>query len=135
MADNPGPGVGDGDLAVPGGGRHGHGDRRARGRVLQGIADQVVDDLAEPPGVGADDDGRRREHGQRPAGLDGAGTARRLHRDAGQVHRLKVQRAVLVELGEEQQVVDQPAHPGCLGLDAGHQPGHLGAVAASPACK
>ncbi len=42
--------------------------------------------------------------------------------DLGQVHRDDDQRALLVEPGQQQQVLDEQPHAGALGLDPLHQP-------------
>ena len=111
---------------MTGPGVHRDGDRGARRGVLQRVADEVVDHLADPCVVGVNDHGLRPgQQGDRTAGLHRAGGVHGLGGDAGQVHRPPVQRAVLVQPGQQQQVLDQQPHPGRLLLDAADQPEQL----------
>ena len=126
------PGVGHGEPGLSGLAVHRDGDRRSGRGVLHRIADQVVDDLADPPAIGVHDDRLVRVQGDPSAGLHQAGGLDGLGGDTGQVDQVEVQRRVLVELGQHQQVLHQPAHPAGFLLDERHQPQQLspaGAVA------
>ena len=117
-----GPVIRDDDLPGPGGTDHGHGDRRLRRGVLGGIADQVVDDLAQPFGIGVHDDRVTGPQRDRAVRVDDASGLDRLCRDAGQVEVVPVQGAVGIEFGQHEEVLHQPPHPAGLVLDEGHQP-------------
>jgi hypothetical protein len=58
----------------------------------------------------------------RPVGLHGAGVVDGVARDGGEVDRLDRERALLVHAGEQEQVLDEQAHPAALALDPLHQP-------------
>ena len=57
----------------------------------------------------------------RPVGLDSLGGLDRLTDERAELDGLALQGASLVETGEQQQVVDQHAHPGGLALDSPHR--------------
>ena len=89
------------------------GDRGALRGVPSGVAEQVSEHLVQPVLVAAD---LHRVVGEleHPAvvGPRDLGVARRLDRQPRHVHRIGVQRASGVQPGEQQQVVDEHAHPG-----------------------
>ena len=70
----------------------------------------------------------------RPARGDHRGVLDRVRRQHQQVHRPVLDRALLVQPGQQQQVLHQHAHPGRLGLDPLHDPVQvLGGQAAAAA--
>jgi len=83
--------------------------------VPSGVAQQVAEDLVQPVLITA---GEHRVVGQLEdpavAGAGDPGVARRLDGQPGHVDRLAGQRAARVEPGEQQQVIDEHAHPGGL---------------------
>ena len=95
----------------PGG--QGHADRRAGRGVLARVAHQVGQHLVQPVLVAADQD-RFAGQVQAPVMIT-AGHARvagHVNGQPGQVHGLPLERAPGVQPGQQQQVVDQDAHPG-----------------------
>ena len=92
-----------------------HGDGGAVRGVPSGVAQQVGEDLVQPVLV-AEDEHRVVGQFEDPAvaGAGDLGVACRLDGQPGHVDRLAVERAAGVEPGEQQQVVDEDAHP--LGL-------------------
>ncbi|GMA86426.1 hypothetical protein GCM10025868_16760 [Angustibacter aerolatus] len=64
-------------------------------------------------------------HAQRPPRFEGARVLHRVGRQHREVDRVALLGALLVEAGEQQQVLDQPAHAGGLVLDAAHGPAHV----------
>ena len=112
-------------------------DRAAGRGVGEGVVDQVGQHLAQPLVVAEHDQGAPArvavagaQHqldlavgGDRPGVVDGLGG------QGEQVHRLPVERALLVEPGQQQEVLDQQPHPGRLVLDPPHQAVQLGRVA------
>ena len=56
------------------------------------------------------------------SGRQHPGVVHRVGGDREQVDRLLLERALLVEPGEQQQVLDEQAHPGGLVLDPPHHP-------------
>src|SRR6266511_5169896 len=106
-------------------------DRAAGGRVGERVAHQVGDDLAQPVLVPEDDEratavavGAELEL-DAPVRGDGAGVVDRLGGQRQQVDRAPVERSLLVEAGQEEQVLHQQPHPRRLVLDAAHQPVEL----------
>ena len=93
--------------------------------MLHGVADQVVDDLAQAFLIGVDDDRVVSQEGDPAARVYDADGLDRLRRDARQVDVAPVQGAVGVQSGQHQQVLDEPAHPAGLVVDKGHQPQQL----------
>ena len=96
--------------------------------MLQRVADQIRRDLAQPVGVA--------DHGHRLERVRGVVERGQLHeprrhayvrvpyglgRHAEQVDRMPGQRPLLVEPGQQQQVVDEQPHPPDLALDAAHR--------------
>ncbi len=61
----------------------------------------------------------------RSVGRQGVRVERRVGDDGQQVDRGAVEGTAGVEPGQQQQVVDEPAHAGGLGLDAAEEPGRL----------
>ena len=116
----PGPRVRDSDLcrAVPA--RHGDGRRRAGRGMGADVREEVVDDLPEPVAVSDDDRGLAVEL-DRALGIDRLGRLDSLADDVVQSHRLALERPAVVEPGEEQEVVDEKAHPLRLATDAPHR--------------
>ena len=88
------------------------GDHGAWGGVLGGVAHQVGQHLVQPVLIAADHD-RLAGQFEYPAvvGGGGPGVAGGVDGQPGQVHGFLGQRAAGVELGEQQQLVDQHAHP------------------------
>ena len=90
--------------------------------VRERVVDQVPDHLPQPRlvavhqerGAGRDDEV------DRPAGCDHPGVLHRVGGEREQVDGREVQRALLVEPGQGQQVLDEQAHPGRLRLEAPH---------------
>ena len=107
--------------------------RRLRG-VDPGVREQVGHDLVEAHVVAADDDrARGRLEGDGPVGLDGTGVGHGVVDEGHQVDGLAFEGAALVETGEEQEVVDEHAHPRRLVLDPAHGEGQLvGVVGGAP---
>ena len=104
--------------------------------MLQGVGDQVVDDLAYPPGVGHDHRGLGGVQRDRAAGVGGAGVLGGLGRDAGQVDGRPVEGAAGVVVREEEQVFDELAHAAGFALDHAHEPQQFaGWPAWSPCCR
>ncbi len=101
------------------------GDRGAFRGMPPGVAEQVAEHLVQPVLVAAD---QHRVVGQfeHPAvvGSGHAGVARRLDGHPRHVHRVPAQRPAGVKPGEQQQVVDQNAHPGGLRKHAGQRARH-----------
>ncbi len=99
---------------VPGlvAGGEGDGDGGAVGGVPGGVAHQVGQDLVQPVLVAADQD-RFAGQFQDPAVAGGgdAGVAGGVDGQPGQVDGFAGQRPAGVELGEQQQLVDEHAHP------------------------
>jgi hypothetical protein len=111
-----------------------HADRRAGRGVLARVAHQVGQHLVQPVLVAADQD---RVTGQvKPPVMLAPGHPRvagHVDGQPGQVDRLALERTPGVQPGQQQQVVDQHAHPGRLGLHPGQRVGHvLGHRAAVP---
>ena len=92
----------------------------------QRVGDQVAEHLAEALGVAGDDRGDLGAGGDE---LHVAGRRGRVDGSGGeleQVDRLAFERALLVEPGQQQQVLDQQPHPGRLVLDPAHRPVDVG---------
>jgi hypothetical protein len=104
-----------------------YGDRRVGGGVRDRVADQVGDDLAQAVLV-ADDDQRcggvemQRHRAGRGGGV---GAVDDVRRQRNQVDRLRGERALLIQAGQEQQVVHQERHSPGLVLDAVDQAGDV----------
>ena len=84
------------------------------------VREQVVDDLPQPASVAGTVAGSTASS----IGRSGSTDARRLDRladDLRELDRLLLERAALVEPREQQQVVDEQAHPLRLARDAGHR--------------
>src|SRR5205823_5777107 len=96
---------------------HGDPDGGALGGVHTAVVEQVVYDLAEPAFVSLQPGRAVRLELDRTIRIDGAGALHRFFDDPGEVHRLPLQGPALVEAGQQEQVVDQDSHPGCLRLD------------------
>ena len=103
----PGPGLAVGQpVADP------HGDQGAVRRVPSGVGEQVREHLVQPVLVAGGEHRVVRELQDPPvAGAGGLSVAGGVDRQPAQVDRFRRQRAPGVEPGEQQQVVDQDAHP------------------------
>ena len=89
-------------------------------RVGADVREQVVDHLSQPVVVA--EDGARRQVGlERAVGLERLRGLDRLGDDVLERDRLERERPALVEVGEEQQVVDEHAHPLGLAADPLHR--------------
>jgi len=109
----------------------GHSDR-------EGIADTVYQhswnsahmsrDCTQPGLVAKHEERGAGADGQvdRPAWRDDASILDRVRREREQVDGALLDRALLVEAGQHQHVLDKPAHPGRLLLDPLHDPVHVG---------
>ncbi len=94
----------------------------AVGRVDEGVAEQVGEDLAQLQGVAADGRGTVCVQSDLAPGSAGAGVLHRVARERGDVDRLAVSLRLLVEPREREQVLHQHAHPCGLFLDPAHRP-------------
>ena len=96
--------------------------RRGRGRRVRAhVCEQVVDHLAQALGVALDDDRLRRLELEEPVRLQHPCDVDGLARDLRQVDLRPLERTALIEAGEQEQVVDEHAHPLGLALDPGHR--------------
>ena len=84
------------------------------------VAEEVVDDLAQALSVAQDDEPARAEV-DRPLRLHRLRRLDRLGEDLVELHRLLRERTAFVEPREEQEVVDEHAHPLRLARDPGHR--------------
>ena len=106
----------------------------ARGRVGPGVRQQVGQHLAQPPAVADHGDGLGGVEVDRVVRRGGPGVGHGVDGQRPEVDGGLVQRAPLVEAGQEQQVVHQDAHALGLLLDAAHGDGQvLGALGRTPA--
>ena len=96
----------------------------SRPACARDVREQVVDELPEPVAVAGDDGGLRLER-DRPAGIDGERGVDGLGDDRVELDRLPLERPALVEPGEQEQVVDEQAHPLRLAADAAHRAGEV----------
>jgi hypothetical protein len=103
------------------------------------VAHQVGEHLAQPRLIAQDDQRppggavvAARHQLDTAVGGDGAGVVDGVGGQGEQVHRVALERSLLVEAGQQQQVLDQQAHPGRLVLDATHQAVQLAWLAGSP---
>ena len=105
--------------------RHGHGHPGVGRGVGERVGDQVADHLPQPGLVAQHDRdvGERlvQVQGDRAGRLDGAGVVDGVAGDLGEVDGADGERPLLVQPGQQQQVLDEQAHAGALGLDAAHQ--------------
>ena len=98
-----------------------HDDAPGSGRrVRADVGEQVVEHLPQPARVAVD-----RDHVVDPqchlrSGSTACAGVDRRHRDLAQVDAVDVERTALVELGEQQQILDELGHAGRLGADPGH---------------
>ncbi len=75
------------------------------------VREEVVENLAQAFAI-ADHLDRIRDHDlERAAGIEHAGGIDRVGGNGAELDRLALERPALVEAGEEQQVVDEQAHP------------------------
>ena len=91
-----------------------HLDRRTVRRVGERVAHQVADDLPQPRLVADDEErgaGLNRQF-DGPVRGEQAGVVHRVGGQREQVYGLPGQRPLLVEPGQQQQVLDEQAHPG-----------------------
>jgi hypothetical protein len=102
------------------------------------VREQVADDLPQPALVAEHDRdvGERlvQVEGDRPVRLHGAGVVDGVAGDRGEVDRRDGERPLLVQPGEQQQVLHEQPHAAALGLDPLHEPADvvLGADGALP---
>ena len=85
------------------------------------VADQVADHLAQPVLVAVDGHALGDVGGHHPVGRDRAPVGGGVDAEHAEVDRRALERAALVEPGEEQQVVDQRRHAHRLLLGAPHR--------------
>jgi hypothetical protein len=90
--------------------------------VLDGVANQVIDDLPQPFLVAVDDHRFGGLQRDRPPGVHDASPLNGLGREAGQVHGPPVQRAPGIEPGQQQEIRPPAAHPAGLAGDQADQP-------------
>ena len=90
-------------------------------RVRPHVREQVVQDLPQPLAVALHLDRLRRVELDLAAGVERAGRLDRVTCDLLDLDGLALERASLVEPGEQEQVVDEQSHPARLALDAGHR--------------
>ena len=93
----------------------------------QRIAHQVADYLAEPGLVADHQEGDVAPDGEPDVAVrrDDPGVLHGVGSDRQHVNRAPLERALLVDPGEQQQVLDEHAHPGGLVLDPVHDPVEL----------
>ena len=97
------------------------------------VREQVVEHLPQPLLVALDDHRAVRVELELAARVEHARRLDRLARDLAELHRSALERTALVEPGEQEQVVDEKAHPTRLALDPGHCALEvLGALARAP---
>ena len=89
------------------------------------VGQEVVEDLPQPASVARDQHRAFRLDVQRPFGSDRPGGRDGVHRHLDQINVRAFDRAALVQAGEQQQVLDQMAHPGRLAADPAHDPGQI----------
>ena len=96
----------------------------------EGVADDIGDDLAQAVLVAVDDDRRRLDvDGDRTPGRRRPGVGSGVAGERRKVDRSDVERALLVELGQRQHVLDEASHPRRLLLGAAHRVVEGGLVA------
>jgi hypothetical protein len=103
-------------------------DRRSPRRVVERVAHQIGDHLAKP-GLVADHQKRRagsHREAYVPVWCHDARVVDGVRRDRQHVHGAPFQRALLVQAGEQQHVLDQDAHAGGLLLHPLHDPVQVG---------
>ena len=99
-----------------------------------GIGQEVAGHLAEPGLVARYHERVGMVEGDGPVGGDGGQVGQGVAGHGHKVDRRPLQRATLVEPGQQQQVLDEEAHAGGLVLDAAHGPGQvLGSLGRAPA--
>jgi hypothetical protein len=106
-------------------GPHPHVDGGAHRCVDPGVGQEIAGHLPEAGLVAGDDEAVGMLVGHRPGGVDGGEVGQGVggHRD--EIDRLALQRAALVETGQQEQVVDEDPHAGGLVLDTAHGPGQV----------
>ena len=95
------------------------------GSVDARVVEQVVDDLTDPSGVPDDLDRPARGQLDRALRFDGARSFDRVRHHGDEVERFTFERPSLIEASEQEEVVDEHAHPGGLGLDVRHRLGQV----------
>ena len=85
------------------------------------VREQVVDDLPETVAVAEDRD-RLVGEVERPVGIEGSRHVDRIPHERVELDTLALEGASLVEAREQEQVLDEDAHPLGLARDAAHRP-------------
>ena len=115
--------IGDLQDGAAAGDRDAHRDGRPGRGMRVGVAHQVRQHLTQPRLV-AENDRSRPRFGQFEtgvvAGRNRTGVVHRVGCQQAQVHWLAIERALLIETGQQQQVLDEQAHAFGLALDAAH---------------
>ncbi len=96
------------------------------------VGEEVGQHLAQSPLVPEDEDRSGSVERDRPVGVDRACVGHRVLGEDGDVDRLALERLALVESGEQEEVLDERAHPRALLVDALHRPVELLAVRRPP---
>ncbi len=109
-----------------------YGDRRARGRVRCRVGEQVAQHLAQPRLV-ADHDGHAVQSADdlelgAAVGRDDTHVGDCFSDKREEIDGMPVDRALLVEASEQQQVVDQQPHAASFVLDAAHGSRDIGRI-------
>ena len=120
-----GTGVGDDDRCTPVRPAQRDVRRCARRRMGANVRQQVVDDLAQPVAI-AEHHGGFELDLDRPLRLDQVRGLDGLRHDVGELDRVALERAPFIETREQQQIVDEQAHPLGLARDARHRAGEVG---------
>ena len=114
---------------------HANRDGRSGRRVGQRVREQVGHDLAQPVVVARDGERLRHVELDRARRIDGSGVVHGVAGDAHQIHRVVRDRTALSRPGQEQQILDEHAHPLALLLDPAHRQRGVGRVVRRPAAE
>ena len=98
-----------------------HLHRRAGGVCTSALPTRLATTWRSRPSSPVDGDALGDRRSDRAVGIDGAGVADRVDGEHAEIDRLRLERAALVEPGEEQQVVDERAHAHRFLLGAAHR--------------
>ena len=121
LGRHPRPFVPDFDDRISAGLANAHMRRGLRRRMGTHVRQEVVEHLPQPVSIADHDRGLGLDRDQAP-GLHRSRRLDRLDGDLAQLDRLAVERAPLVEPGEQQQIVDEETHALALALDPAHRP-------------